>query len=153
MRAIAVVVLSTALAWLMLPYFAPANLIMVYLLGVTITAARYGRGPSLLASLLSVAAFDFFFVPPYMTLAVVDSQYILTFAIMLLVAIIVSSLTARIKQQAEIALERERRTSSLYAMSREFASSRGTENLMQVAAEHVSDVFGSKTASDNERAG
>src|SRR5260221_6652269 len=143
-RAIAVVVLSTALAWLMLPYFAPANLIMVYLLGVTITAARYGRGPSLLASLLSVAAFDFFFVPPYMTLAVVDPQYILTFAIMLLVAIIVSSLTARIKQQAEIALERERRTSSLYAMSREFASSRGTENLMQVAAEHVSDVFGSK---------
>jgi two-component system, OmpR family, sensor histidine kinase KdpD len=145
LRAIAGVVLCSALAWLMLPYFAPANLILVYLVGVTIIAARYGRGPSLLASLLSVAAFDFFFVPPYMTLAVSDSEYILTFVMMLIVALIVSNLTVQIRLQGEIARERERRTLSLYAMSREFASSRGTENLMRVAAQHVSDVFGSQT--------
>jgi two-component system, OmpR family, sensor histidine kinase KdpD len=140
-RALAVVVVCTGLARLMFPHFAPANLIMVYLVGVVIVALGCGRGPAMLASLLSVAAFDFFFVPPYLTFVVEDTEYIITFAVMLLVAVIISTLTVRIKEQAEIAHDRERRTAQLYAMSRAFANSRSTQALMRVAAKHISDLF------------
>ncbi len=143
MGGVAIVAVVTGVASLMFPLFAPANLIMVYLVGVIFATLWCGRGPGMLASLLSVAAFDFFFVPPHLTFEVADTQYIFTFAIMLLVAIIISTLTGRIKQQAEVAQERERRTAELYAMSRQFANSRGTENLMRVAVQHISDLFNS----------
>jgi two-component system sensor histidine kinase KdpD len=139
--AVATVAISTALAWAMHPYFALSNLIMAYLLGVIVVATRYGRGPSLLASLLSVAAFDFFFVPPYFTFAVSDTQYLVTFAVMLVVALVISSLAVRIRAQAESARERERRMAALYAMSRELASTRGVDRLLEVAVRHIAEVF------------
>ncbi|HET9854200.1 MAG TPA: sensor histidine kinase KdpD [Methylomirabilota bacterium] len=136
--------ISTAIAWAMFPYFAVANLIMVYLLGVIIVATRHGRRGSLVASVLSVAAFDFFFVPPYFTFAVSDTQYVVTFAVMLVVALVISGLAVRIRAQAESARERERRIASLYAMSRELASTRGVRALREVAVRHISEVFGSR---------
>ncbi len=145
-QALIVVALCTLLAWLMFPYFAQSSLIMVYLVGVVITAARCGRGPSIMASILSVAALDFFFVVPYFTFVVADSQAIVTFAVMLLVAITISTLTARIKQQGEAAREREQRTISLYALSRELANTPGTENLVSIATKHISDLLRSPVA-------
>jgi two-component system sensor histidine kinase KdpD len=136
--------LCTLLARLMLPYFDLANMIMVYLVGVVFAAARYGRGPSMLAALLSVLAFDFFFVTPYLTFAVSDSQYIVTFIIMLLVGMTISTLTVRIKQQAEAARERERHTANLYAMSRDLANSQGVSTLAAIAAQHIGEVFDSR---------
>ena len=79
----------------MFPYFSVANLSMVYLLGVAIVATRWGRGPSIAASIVNVAAFDFFFVPPYFSFAVSDIEYVLTFGVMLIVAILISSLAAK----------------------------------------------------------
>ena len=70
-------ILATALSFLMYPYFELPNLIMVYLVGVMVTAIYCGRGPAILISLLSVLAFDFFFVPPRFTFAVEENQYIL----------------------------------------------------------------------------
>jgi len=140
------VALSTAVAWLMFPYFGLANLIMVYLLGVVLVATRYGRGPSVLASVLSVAAFDFFFVPPYLSFAVSDIQYLLTFAVMLVVALTISGLAVRTKQQAELARHQERRTAVLYALSRDLATHRGTGLLVQLAAKHLREVFDGQVA-------
>nr|MBI3614511.1 sensor histidine kinase KdpD [Nitrospirota bacterium] len=145
-RGVVTVVLCTALAWLMFPYFGVTNLIMVYLMGVVVVATRYGRGPSVLASILSVAAFDFFFIPPYFSFAVSDTQYLLTFGVMLVVALLLSGLTGRIKRQAELARQRERRTSVLYAMSRDLATRRRVEDLATVAAQHIGEVFESQIA-------
>ncbi|HSE06974.1 MAG TPA: sensor histidine kinase KdpD [Methylomirabilota bacterium] len=144
--AVASVGVSTAVAWAMFPYFALSNLIMVYLLSVIVVATRYGRGPSLVASVLSVAAFDFFFVPPYLTFAVSDTQYLVTFAVMLVVALVISSLAVRIRAQAESARERERRMAALYAMSRELAGTRGVRQLREVAARHIAEVFRTRVA-------
>jgi two-component system sensor histidine kinase KdpD len=138
---VASVAISTALAWLMFPYFELSNLIMAYLLGVVVVAARLGRGPSILTAVMSVAAFDFFFVPPFYTFAVFDAQYLVTFAVMLLVALVISNLTVRIRRQADVARVRERRTAELYAMSRTFASVRGIEQVLRVAVQHISEVF------------
>jgi len=142
--AVATVAVATGLAWLMFPHFELANIVMVYLLSVVAVSARAGRGPSVLASILSVAAFDFFFVPPRFTFAVTDSQYLVTFAVMLVVALIVSGLTVSIRAQAESARQRERRTSVLYEMSRELASTRGITELLGVALRHLVDVFGGR---------
>jgi two-component system sensor histidine kinase KdpD len=68
-----------------LPWFDLANLIMLYLVGVAWIAARHGRGPAVLASVLSVLAFDFFFVPPPLSFTVADTRHLLTFVIMLAV--------------------------------------------------------------------
>ncbi|MFO0766300.1 MAG: sensor histidine kinase KdpD [Nitrospiraceae bacterium] len=148
------VALSTTVAWVMFPSFGSANLIMVYLLGVVLVAVRCGRGPSVLASLLSVATFDFFFVPPYFSFAVTDIQYLLTFAVMLSVALVISNLAVRIGRQVETARYRERRTGVLYAMSRDLATHRGASTLANVAAKHLRDVFDSQVAmflADRER--
>jgi len=139
--ALGVVALCTLLCALLSGRLADANLIMVYLAGVVLVATRFGRGPSILASVLSVLAFDFFFVPPFLTFAVADGQYVLTFLIMLAVAFVVSTLAVRIRVQAESATDRERRTAALYSMSRELASTQGTGDLGAVARRHVEDVF------------
>src|SRR5438128_1240505 len=143
-RAIAIVALATAVAWLMFPFLELSNLIMAYLLGIVVVAMRHGRGPSLLASVLSVGAFDFFFVPPYLTFAVSDVRYIFTFAVMLVVGFVISGLTVRIRAQALAAREREQRTAALYAMSRELASTRGGDELLQIAVRHIAEVFRSQ---------
>jgi two-component system, OmpR family, sensor histidine kinase KdpD len=140
------VLIATAVAWLMFPYFAAANLIMMYLIAVIIIAIRWGRGPSVLASIVSVAAFDFFFVPPYFSFAVSDIQYLLTFGVMLVAALVISNLAVRLHQQAELARYREGRTGVLYAMSRDLATHRGTGMLAQLAAKHLRDVFDSQVA-------
>jgi two-component system, OmpR family, sensor histidine kinase KdpD len=139
--ALAAVAVATAIAWAVFPYVAASNLVMVYLLGVIAVAARSGRGPSLLVSLLSVAAFDFFFVPPYFTFAVSDTEYLITFAVMLVVALVISGLTLRIRAQAEAARQDQRRIAALYAMSRELASTRGVDGLLGVAVRHIGEVF------------
>jgi two-component system sensor histidine kinase KdpD len=143
-EAVGAVAVASGLAWLMMPFFQPANLIMTYLLGVVVVATRQSRGPSILASVLSVGAFDFFFVPPYLTFAVSDVEYLITFGVMLLVGLVISGLTVRIRRQAEVAREREGQTAALYALSREFASTRGIDALLTIAIRHVSDVFRSQ---------
>jgi two-component system sensor histidine kinase KdpD len=121
-----------------------ANVIMVYLLGVLGVALAGGRGPSALAAVLSVLSFNFFFVEPRITFAVTDVRYLITFAVMLVVGLVVSNLTVRFRQQAEAARQRERRTAALYALSREFASTPSLEKLLGVAVRHMYAVFDSQ---------
>ncbi len=106
-KAILIVLGCTGLAAVMSPHFDHANLILVYLLGVVFVATSFGRWPSILASVLSVAAFDFFFVEPHLTFAVADTQFLLTFAVMLVVALFVSTLVDRLRSQEEAAHRRE----------------------------------------------
>ena len=115
------------------------NLVMIYLLGVVLVATRYGRGPSTLAAVAGVAVFDFFFVPPHLTFAVSDTQYVVTFVVMLVVGLLVSSLAARVRDIAEMALQRERRTQALYALSRELSGLRDAREVAAAGARHVSE--------------
>jgi two-component system, OmpR family, sensor histidine kinase KdpD len=140
-RAVLVSAACTAVAFLMYPHFELVNLAMVYLLGVTVAGLRLGRGPAVLASVLNVAAFDFCFVPPRYNFAVTDAQYLVTFAVMLTVALVIANLTANVRQQTRVAGARERRTALLYAMSRELAATRGITHMARVAVRHVAEVF------------
>src|SRR5215831_4483649 len=107
LRAVVVVVICTLVAAVLFRYFNAANLSMVYLTGVVVTALNYGKGPSILATVLSVGTFDFLFIEPYGTFAVSDVQYILTLVVMPLVAITISTLAVRSREQTQVAQERE----------------------------------------------
>lgn len=145
-RAAAAVGIATAICWPMHSRFELANLIMVYLLAVVAVATRLGRGPAMFASVLSVAAFDFFFVPPQWTFAVSDTQYLVTFGVMLIVAFVISTLTNRVREQAELARHRERRTAALLSLSRELASTRELDRLLEACARQISELFDAQVA-------
>ena len=85
----------------MRPRFELVNIAMVYLLAVVLVAQRYSRGPAVLATVLSVAAFDLLFVPPQGTFSVEDMQYLVTFAIMLAVGLVISRLAENVRAQAD----------------------------------------------------
>lgn len=142
--ALGVTIISTLMSYLMLGRFELANLIMVYLLGVVFIASRFGRGPSLFASFLSVAIFDFFFVQPYFSFSVSDSQYWITFMAMLAVSIIISHLMANVRSQAKIASHRERRALVLYAMSRDMTAGQSEEEILHSAVHHLYTEFSSQ---------
>jgi two-component system sensor histidine kinase KdpD len=136
------------------PRLEPTNLAMVYLAGVVAVALRLGRGPSILASVLSVAAFDVCFVPPQWRFSVNDTQYLLTFVVMLLTGIVISTLAARVQFQAISARRRERRTAALYAISRELAASPSRDQIARIAQQHVmaaADVRAIVLLPDKER--
>jgi two-component system, OmpR family, sensor histidine kinase KdpD len=107
--AIIVVVVCTLIAFPLRRHLADANLVMIYLIGVVAVAAKLHRRVALFTSVLSVAAFDFFCVPHYFSFAVADSEYLITLAVMLAVALLISTMTSRIRQQEASAAEREAR--------------------------------------------
>ncbi|MBI5259152.1 MAG: two-component system sensor histidine kinase KdbD [Burkholderiales bacterium] len=118
-----------------------ANIVMVFLLAVVLVAVRLGRGPAVLAAFMSVGAFDFFYVPPRFTFAVSDVQYLLTFAVMLVVALVIGQLTAGLKFQARVATQREERVGALYAMSRDLSGALMAEQIAEIAARFVQSEF------------
>ena len=139
--AILYLVLATLACFALYPYLHLSNLIMVYLLGVLLTATTCGRGPAILSSLLSVLAFDFFFVPPRFSFAVEEAQYIVTFVVMCLVGLVISHLAAGMRQQATIARLQERQAAAMHGLSRQLASTRGVENILQVAVRYIAEIF------------
>ncbi|HTB72683.1 MAG TPA: DUF4118 domain-containing protein, partial [Polyangiaceae bacterium] len=143
---VVVVSLSTATAWFVFGQTQLADVVMVFLLGVVVVSMRFGYGPSLLAAVLSVVSFEFFFIPPLFSFAVSDLRHIVTFAVMFTVAFVVSHLTKRIRDQADAAHRREGNTASLYALSREIGLADSREALLESAARHVREVFDAKVA-------
>lgn len=142
----ALVIAGTALSALVRPFFSPTNLVMIYLLTVVLAALYLGRGPSFLAAILSVLAFDFFFVPPPLTLAIAEAEYLLTFAALLVVGLVISSLTVRVREQAGAASRRAAQTAELYALSRDLAAAIDLDAILQAVLAHIGKTFGREAA-------
>ena len=139
--------IATALvATPMLGFLELSNIVMLFLLTVVGVGLRFGRGPAVLAAFLGVGLFDFFFVPPRFSLAVSDVQYLLTFAVMLAVALVIGQLTAGLRVQARAASERERRVRSLYDMARDLSAALLNEQVAEVGARFLRAEFGARNA-------
>ncbi|OIQ81795.1 sensor protein KdpD [mine drainage metagenome] len=123
-----------------------SNIVMLFLLTVVIVALRYGRGPAVLASFLSVPAFDFFYVPPRFSFAISDVQYLMTFITMLVVGLITGQLTAGLKYQARIATSRESRVRALYEMSRDLSGALITPQIAEICGRFIESQFGAKAS-------
>jgi two-component system sensor histidine kinase KdpD len=139
--------LATSLvAMLLLPYFDLANIVMLFLLTVVLVALKWGRGPAVLAAFASVATFDYFFVAPRFSFAINDFQYLLTFAVMLAVALIIGQMTAGLRYQARIASYREERARVLYEFARDMSSLLLTEDVVDAATRTIAHTFRANAA-------
>jgi len=132
---------ATALAMPLSGIIEQTNIAMFFLLAVVLAAVRFGRGPAVAAAFLAVAAFDFFFVAPRFSFAVSDVQYLMTFAVMLAVALIIGQLTARYKLQADVARQREARARALYGMARDLSAALMPEQIIEVAEHFLAVEF------------
>jgi two-component system sensor histidine kinase KdpD len=132
---------TPTIAWLDL-----ANIAMLFLLVVLLVAVRFGRGPSVTATCVSVACFDFFFVPPRFTFAISDLQYLVTFGVMLAVGLITGHLTAGLRFQAHVAARRESRTRALYEFARALSGVLQTEQIQEATRDAIGRTFGARTA-------
>lgn len=134
---IAVTIIATPL----LDYFDLANIVMLFLLNVVVVAVKFGRGPAVLAAFLSVASFDFFFVPPRFSFDVSDVQYLLTFAVMLAVALIIGQMTAGLRFQARIAQHREERARSLFLFAKALSGVLQRSEVIEKSVEVIEHTF------------
>ncbi len=131
----------TLVSWLLFGRDQLADVAMSYVLGIVLVSMRFGFRASLATVLASVLAFDFFFVPPYFTFSVSDLRHIVTFAVMLVVGVVIAGLTQRVKDQALVARTSERRTALLFAMSRDLAHAPTQIDMIRAASRHLEDVF------------
>lgn len=137
---------TTVLTHALVPYFDLANIVMVFLLAVVGVAVWLGRGPAVLAAFLNVAAFDFFFVAPRLSFAVSDVQYLLTFAVMLVVGLVVGQLTAGLRFQARVATHREARSRALFEAARDFSNLLTQDQAVQTAQAVIAREFRARVA-------
>lgn len=133
---------TTLLATPLLGVVDLANIVMLFLLAVVLVAVTLGREQAVAASFFSVALFDFFFVPPRFSLAVTDAQYLITFAVMFAVALIIGQLTARLRFEARETARRERQTKALYAVARELSGVLEIEQVQAIVDRFARDFLG-----------
>ena len=129
------------LGWLLDPWLDLANIAMLFMLVVLGVAYRFGRGPSVLATCISVATLDFAFVAPRFSFAVSDFQYLVTFGVMLAVGLITGHLTALLRFQAEVARRRERRWHALYEFASRLSGALQPEQVLEATREFVAQAF------------
>ena len=136
-----IVILATLFNLILHPFLAGSNLVMVYLLSL-VFIARFGRiGLSIVSSILSVLAYDFFFVPPFYSFAVSDIEYVFTLIVMIVVAQVISYLTILTRRQAESARIVQYQTTALYTLSRQLMNTRGVDKLVALGTNYIEEVF------------
>lgn len=138
-------VATLAASWL-LRVFDLSNVVMLFLLTVVLVALRLGRAAGAWAALLCVALFDFFFVEPTWSFTVADTQYLFTFALMLTVALVISQLAARLRAEAKMATEGERRAAALARVARDLSAAIKTEQIVAICADTIAPLLSVRVA-------
>jgi len=138
--ALASVAAVTAIGIATFDYVTLTEIPMLYLIAIML-ASLLGRGPSLVAASLAVAAFDFCFVPPRFTFAIAEVRYLLTFAVMFACGLVISTLVVRLRREQRDAVTREQRTGRLQAFTRDVASATGIADVATVLAHHLEDTL------------
>jgi two-component system, OmpR family, sensor histidine kinase KdpD len=146
LKGMVLVVALSLLCQLVRGFLAPTNLMMIYLLGLVLAATRLGRRPAILTAFLSVLAFDFFFVPPHLTFAVADTEYVITFISLFTVGVVISTLVSQTRERAESIREREEQTASLYYLSRDLAVASDLSGILAATVRNIEDSVGGKVA-------
>lgn len=136
--------LATAVGLTLRSALDPANLVLLYFLAVVLIAVRHGSRAGILSSFLGVLAFDLFLVPPYYSLTIHDTQDLVTFVIMLIVALVISQLTGDLRQQAMIARSRERRAHALFELSNELSAALTNPQIVEIGTRHLEALIAAK---------
>ena len=143
--AIAACLLTTLIAFPLATRLDLANIVMLFLAAVVLVAVKFGRGPSMLAALLAVASFDFFFVPPRFSFAVSDAQYLMTFVVMLAVGLLIGQLTANLRFAVAVSNSRERRAKGLFELSRDLSAALHSDQVVSIGEAAAQRTFGGQS--------
>jgi two-component system, OmpR family, sensor histidine kinase KdpD len=133
--------LATIGGFLIIPYMDILNVIILYFITLTGIAAFFSKGPSLFAAFNAVLFLNLFFLDPKLDLGIPNKDYIPTFGMMFIISYFISLLSSRLKSQAMVAQKREKDTSLLYALTREFSVVRGHKAMAEIAARHLGLAF------------
>ncbi len=131
----------TLVAWFFRDILIPSNVLLIYLLGVFFVAIQFGLFSSVLASLISAAAFAFFFAPPIFSLKIADFDNLMGLVIMLIVGTVTSKLTENLRVKSKLIENKERKASALYGLSKALAESRSEKEIIHVAVHHIYAEF------------
>jgi two-component system sensor histidine kinase KdpD len=133
--------ITVIICFLIRPFVEAVNIPMIFIIPVVLSSLIYGRKAGILASLLAVASFDFFFVQPYYAFAVADVRFIPTFFVLFIVGIITSLLADTVKKQVEYTRQRETFISSVYDLSRDLLTSHGLDDILEKSTRYISESF------------
>src|SRR5262249_51269337 len=141
--AVLAVCISTGVGMVLEPVFSlkPIDEVMIFLIGCVIVAARYGRGPAILYSLLSANFFNFFFVDPRYSLTMYERSYWTSLLVMLITSFVIAQQASQLRLQAIFARKRERDTDRFYSLTKGLASTRGHLSMATTAIQHIEDAF------------
>jgi len=146
LASVTLVAAATLVSFLVRPFLEPINMVMIFLLVVVVAALRLGQKPAILTAFLGVLSFDFFFIPPYLTFAVTDTQYIITFIAFFAVSVIISSLVSQASERAEAVRVREVQTNSLYHLSRDLAATADITTLLEAVLNNLGESLHARVA-------
>ncbi|MBN2408281.1 MAG: DUF4118 domain-containing protein [Candidatus Aminicenantes bacterium] len=146
LKSVLMILVASLLGSFLQHTIALTNLAMLYILVVVITAIKWGKGPSLAASVLSVLVFDFFFVPPQYSLTVAHAQYLIAFATLFIVGLVISNLALKAKERAEAARHREAQALALYNLSKDLLKASEFEALYALSLRHLREAFRAEAA-------
>ena len=141
LASLVLVAMITAIGWLIRSFISPVNLAMLFMLGVVFIAWRRGLRPAIFTAVIGVVAFDFFFIPPYLSFRISDTEYLITFAGMIIVGALISLLVARAHEHADAAQIREKETGTLYALSQDLAVAMNVNSIVAAVAKHINGIF------------
>ena len=119
-----------------------SNVALLYVLAVVLAGARYGRGVAIFAALFGSLLFAYVFVPPHFSLAITDIQYLMSTAIMVVVALLVGHLTANLRTHAEVVETQANRTKSLYEFARQLTATRSSEAVIDTSLSFLAQTLG-----------
>jgi two-component system, OmpR family, sensor histidine kinase KdpD len=139
--ALVLVALIAVIGWFLKSFISPTNLAMLFLLAVVVIAFRRGLRPAIFTAVIAVLAFDFFLVPPYLTFRVTDSEYLITFAGMIIIGALVSLLVTRARENAVAAQKREKETGTLYALSQDLTVAPDAPSIITAVTRHIIEIF------------
>jgi two-component system sensor histidine kinase KdpD len=138
--------LTTLVALWLVHYFDPPNLVALFVLNVVVISLRLGRVAAIWAALLSVASFDFFFIPPLLSFAMSDTQYLFSFALTLVIAWVTSAVGSRLRADARIARAGERREAAVARVARDLSGAGESEQIVAICRETIAPLFEAKVA-------
>jgi len=134
------IAIVTALGLAVFEYVTTADITMMYLIGIML-ASLLGRGPSIVAASLAVAAFDWFFVQPRFTFKISGLHQLLTFVVMFASGLVIGTLVVRLRGEQQAAVAREQRTAQLQSFTRAVAGATTLEDVATVLARQLEDHF------------
>jgi len=135
------IVVTSIICFFLRPFLEAINIPMIFIIPIVFSGLIAGRKGGILASVMAVAFFDFFFVPPYFTFSVADLRFIPTFTVLFIVGIITSFLGDTVKKQVENTRQREEFISSLYDFSRDLLVSQNLDDFLKRITSYIGDLF------------